>query len=77
MLKELITMDPETLGGVPLFAGSRVPIANLFDYLRSGTKTLQDFCEDYPTVDPQQLRDFLTLAKKTFSDPATINQLPG
>ncbi len=34
-------------GGVPLFAGSRVPLSNRFDYLTTGTKTLQDFCEDY------------------------------
>lgn len=75
MQTNLITIDPETSGGVPLFAGSRVPLANLFDYLNSGTKTLQDFCEDYPTVDPQQLRDFLQLAKKAFSNPDTIRQL--
>ncbi len=75
MRTDLITIDPETLGGVPLFAGSRVPLANLFDCLNSGTKTLQDFCEDYPTVDPQQLREFLLLVKKTFSDPDTIQQI--
>ncbi|GAB3498662.1 hypothetical protein GCM10027341_20630 [Spirosoma knui] len=75
MRTDLITIDPETSGGVPLFAGSRVPLANLFDYLNSGTKTLQDFCEDYPTVDPQQLREFLLLAKRAFSNPDTIRQL--
>jgi len=53
MLTNLITIDPETSGGVPLFAGSRVPLANLFDYLNSGTKTLQDFSEDYPTAAPR------------------------
>ena len=71
----LITIDPETSGGIPLFADSRVPLANLFDYLSSGIKTLQDFCDDYPTVDPQQLREFLLLAKRAFSNPDTIKQL--
>lgn len=75
MRTDIINIDPETSGGIPLFAGSRVPLANLFDYLNSGTKTLQDFCEDYPTVDPNQLREFLLLAKRTFSNPETIQRL--
>ena len=58
MRTDLITIDPETSGGVPLFAGSRVPLANLFNYLNSGTKTLQDFCDDYPIVDSEQLLSF-------------------
>ena len=30
---DLITRDPEILGGIPVFAGTRVPIKNLMDYL--------------------------------------------
>jgi uncharacterized protein (DUF433 family) len=75
MRTDLITIDPETSGGMPLFAGSWVPLANVFDYLNGGTKTLQDFCDDYPTVDPQQLREFLQLAKRTFANPDTVRHL--
>lgn len=64
MRTDLITIDrsvgsAETSGDIPLFTGSRVFLTNLFCYPNSGTKTLQDFCGDYPTIDPQQLREFL------------------
>jgi uncharacterized protein (DUF433 family) len=32
----IINIDPEILGGTPVFYGTRVPIKNLFDYLESG-----------------------------------------
>jgi uncharacterized protein (DUF433 family) len=35
-LAELITSDPEIVSGTPVFAGTRVPIRNLFDYLEGG-----------------------------------------
>ena len=31
--RDLITVDPEILGGTPVFAGTRVPVKTLFDYL--------------------------------------------
>jgi len=35
-LDEIIEVDPEKLGGTPVFRGTRVPIQNLFDYLKAG-----------------------------------------
>ena len=32
----IINIDPDILGGTPVFYGTRVPIKNLFDYLESG-----------------------------------------
>lgn len=46
---EVITKDPNILGGTPVFRGTRVPIQTLFDYLEGG-ETLQDFLEGFPTV---------------------------
>jgi uncharacterized protein (DUF433 family) len=41
--------DPEILGGVPVFIGTRVPVRALFDYLERG-RALQEFLDDFPTV---------------------------
>jgi uncharacterized protein (DUF433 family) len=45
----LIVKDPEILGGVPVFRGTRVPFKNLLDYLEGG-HTLGEFLEDFPSV---------------------------
>jgi len=44
-----ITRDPETMHGVPVFRGTRVPVQTLFEYLKGGD-TLEDFLEGFPTV---------------------------
>ena len=46
---EFITKNRDTLGGIPVFRRTRVPIQTLFDYLEGG-ETLQDFLEGFPTV---------------------------
>jgi len=46
---EIITRDPEILGGTPVFRGTRVPFQALIDYLEGG-QTLSEFLEDFPTV---------------------------
>jgi uncharacterized protein (DUF433 family) len=46
---EVITKDPDILGGTPVFRGTRVPFQNLLDYLEGG-QTLPEFLEDFPTV---------------------------
>jgi uncharacterized protein (DUF433 family) len=46
---EVITKNPDILGGTPVFRGTRVPIQTLFDYLEGG-ETLEDFLEGFPTV---------------------------
>ena len=33
MTSNLITVDPDIQSGAPVFAGTRVPVQNLFDYL--------------------------------------------
>ena len=46
---DLITTDPEILGGTPVFRGTRVPVQTLFQYLESNY-TLDEFLECFPTV---------------------------
>ena len=45
----LIQRSEEILGGTPVFAGTRVPVRTLFDYLEEGD-TLDIFLEDFPAV---------------------------
>jgi uncharacterized protein (DUF433 family) len=44
-----VTIDPEILGGTPVFRGTRVPVKTLFDYLR-WNYSLEDFLEYFPSV---------------------------
>jgi len=46
---EVITKDPDILGGTPVFRGTRVPFQTLLAYLEGG-QTLHEFLEDFPTV---------------------------
>jgi uncharacterized protein (DUF433 family) len=49
----VIRSDPEVMSGAPVFAGTRVLVQNLIDYLSSGD-TVDDFLEDFPTVTREQ-----------------------
>ena len=48
-----ITVDPEILSGAPVFRGTRVPVAALFDNLDAGL-TLEEFLDNFPTVSREQ-----------------------
>ena len=62
-IRELISIDPEILGGQPVFKGTRVPIETLFDHLESGV-SLNAFLEDFPTVTKDQAIAVLEVATK-------------
>ena len=49
MDKPIIVIDPEIQSGAPVFAGTRVPIQNLFDYLEEGD-SLDTFLDQFPTI---------------------------
>lgn len=49
----LVHSDPEIMGGIPVFVGTRVPLKNLFDYLE-GNYSLEEFCDDFPSVPREQ-----------------------
>ena len=46
---ELITVNPNILGGAPVFKGTRVPVRTLFEYLERGY-SLEEFLECFPSV---------------------------
>ena len=62
MGQPIITCSPDVLGGTPVFAGTRVPVQTLLDYLEGG-ETIDDFLEGFPTVKREQVVAFLEEAK--------------
>ena len=63
MTEKVISSDHGTLGGTPVFKGTRVPVQTLFDYLEND-ETLQEFLENFPTVTKDQAIEVLKIAEK-------------
>ncbi|HEX9989696.1 MAG TPA: DUF433 domain-containing protein [Chloroflexia bacterium] len=61
--QKLISRDPEIMSGTPVFAGTRVPVKNLINYLQGG-HALDDFLEAFPTVEREQAVEVLALARE-------------
>ena len=61
--KGIIESSNQVLGGTPVFAGTRVPVQALIDYLEAGDR-IADFIEDFPTVTREQAVEALELARK-------------
>ena len=55
MADKLIDRNPDILGGVPVFSGTRVPVCILMEYLEVGD-SLDEFLEDCPRVDRQSAK---------------------
>jgi len=63
MTNSVIESHPQIMGGTPVFAGTRVPIATLIDYLEAGD-SIDDFLEGFPSVNREQVIRFLEEAKE-------------
>jgi uncharacterized protein (DUF433 family) len=62
MSNGLITTSPEIMGGTPVFAGTRVPVQTLFEYVEAG-ETIDDILDGFPTVTREQVVAVLEAAK--------------
>jgi uncharacterized protein (DUF433 family) len=64
MLKgSFISTSPDIMGGTPVFAGTRVPMETLLDYLKAG-ESIDDFLDGFPTVTREQVIALLEEAGK-------------
>jgi uncharacterized protein (DUF433 family) len=61
--------DPEILGGIVVFKGTRVPLQNLIDYLEGGY-TLNEFLDDFPSVTREQAVRGLEEARNLLTETA-------
>ena len=67
MSTPIVTSSPDVMSGTPVFAGTRVPVQALIDYLEGG-ETIDDFLTGFPTVAREQVIAFL--------DEATARMVP-
>ena len=67
--KDLITIDPEILGGAPVFKGTRVPVKTLFEYLENNY-SLEQFLECFPSVTREMARQVLECSEQALLSPA-------
>lgn len=66
--KELpITVDPEIMSGIPVFAGTRVPVSALLENLEAGV-SLDEFLENFPTVSREQAVSILAYFRSELND---------
>ena len=68
----IILTDPDILGGVPIFAGTRVPVEALWNNLEAGV-SIDDFLDAFPSVTRKQVLAVLTFGKQAVI--ATFTQL--
>ncbi len=73
MLYGPVSIDPEVMSGTPVFAGTRVPIQNLFDYIEGGDD-LSEFLDDFPSVSREAAISLLQMAKKTLTSEKLLNE---
>ncbi len=66
----LITTSPDRLGGTPVFAGTRVPVQTLIEYLEAGD-SLDVFLHQFPSVTREHAVAVLELAKQVLAERAT------
>lgn len=66
---DLITIDPEILGGAPVFRGTRVPVKTLFEYIEDNY-TLEQFLECFPTVSRELAKKVLERSETALLTPA-------
>jgi uncharacterized protein (DUF433 family) len=71
MQGRIINIDPEILGGTPVFYGTRVPIKNLFDYLESGD-SIEIFLDDFDGVTKSQVIKVLEMSQKLIETSSNI-----
>jgi uncharacterized protein (DUF433 family) len=67
----IISRDRDILGGVPVFAGTRVPVKTLLDYLEKG-HALDVFLDDFPTVSRHQAQQLLGMLGVKLSELAVV-----
>jgi len=62
MTSRLISIDPDVFGGTPVFIGTRVPVAVLFENLADGL-TLEEILDSYPSLNRETVLDVLKEAE--------------
>ena len=70
--RSVIVKSPDILSGAPVFAGTRVPIKNLLDYVRAG-ESVAEFLDDFPSVSRDQIDSVLALAETLLMETIDVH----
>lgn len=70
-VQRVVHSDPEIMGGIPVFVGTRVPVKTLYDYLEAGDP-LDEFLDHFPSVSREQAIAALELAREMTEAHATV-----
>lgn len=71
---KIFSRDPEIMSGGLVFAGTRVEVKTLVDYLKAG-HSLDEFLDDFPTVPREQAEGYLEMTLESVETlPATHKQ---
>ncbi|WP_207632601.1 DUF433 domain-containing protein [Foetidibacter luteolus] len=73
MLYQQVSIDAEVMSGTPVFAGTRVPVQTLFDYIEGGDD-LNEFLDDFPSVSKQAAVAVLEMAKHTLTTEKVLHE---
>ena len=72
-VEDLIERNPEKMSGAALFSGTRVPIKQLFEYLKGG-ESLEEFLLQFPTVSREQAVAVLSASRESLLNRPTDTQ---
>lgn len=70
MERPVVSRASDVMGGTPVFAGTRVPVETLLDYLEAGD-SIDDFLEGFPTVTREAVLAFLEETRHRLNVPAS------
>lgn len=73
MLYGQVSIDPEVMSGTPVFAGTRVPVQNLFDYMEGGND-LTEFLDDFPSVSKEAAIAVLEMARLSLTSEKVLHE---
>lgn len=62
-MKDLITQDPDVLGGKPIIAGTRISVETLLELISSGME-VKDILKEYPFLTEEQIKEAVSFASK-------------
>jgi len=69
MNTHVVSINPDVMGGTPVFTGTRVPVQTFIDYLEGG-ESIDEFLDGFPTVTREQVIELLEEAKEKILVPA-------
>ena len=73
MLYGQVSIDPQIMSGTPCFAGTRVPVQNLVDYMEGGDD-LAAFLDDFPSVTKEAAVAVLEMARQTMTTEKVLHE---